>query len=481
MDDEADPSPYRPLSRLFWNEFFLAPEMIEEWDSCEPARRLGDAAGTQSRREALRATDAVDYQAVMALKRPVFEKMARCFFDQGDGARRRDYDDYVRDNPFVRDYAAFRAAEEGSGPTGGAGGKLGLAGGTRRNPGPAEWPGRAWSRAAQQYHLYCQWQMDRQLAALSGEGRPGLLFDLPLGVHPDGFDVKRWPGLFATGVSTGAPPDLFFASGQDWSTPPLDPQTDRRDGYSYFRACLRTLMRPASVLRIDHMMSFHRLFWIPEGVGPKDGAYVTYPAEELYAVLSRESHRQKTAVVGEDLGTVSNGVRASMRRHAVARTWVFLGSLRPRARTVAPEVPPGALVTLETHDMVPLAGFVHGDDIDTRVETGQLDPAGARREKAERHRLVDRLARLFCNAELGGVEAGGVEARAADEDRARSWAIFSGCLAYLAKSPAKTVLVNLEDLLLERMPQNVPGTGTERPNWRRKIATRLEELPRPKG
>ncbi len=212
------------------------------------------------------------------------------------------------------------------------------------------------------------------------------------------------------------------------------------------------------------MMSFHRLFWIPAGMEPKDGVYVTYPAEELYAVLSRESHRYQTAVVGEDLGTVPNGVRASMGRHAVARTWIFLGSLRPRAKIMTAEVPPGALVTLETHDMVPLAGFLHGDDIETRVETGQLDPEAAHRESAARRRLVARLARLF---------------GAPEDDPARAARpILAGSLAYLARSTAKIILVNLEDLLLERRPQNVPGTERERPNWRRKIAVCLEELPR---
>ena len=444
----ADPSPYRPLSRLFWNEFFLAPEGVAEWAECPPAQRMWGAAETQWRRAALRAGDLVDYRAVMAVKRPVLEELARCFFAQAGEARRQDYEGYLRDNAFARDYATFRAAEESGRPSGEAGRAAGQARG----------------QATEQYHLYCQWQTDRQLAGLSGKGRPGLLFDLPLGVHPGGFDVERWPGLFATGVSTGAPPDTFFAKGQDWDTPPLHPQADRRDGYPYFGASLRNLMRHASMLRIDHMMSFHRLFWIPAGMEPKEGAYVTYPAEELYAILSRESHRCQTAVVGEDLGTVPTGLRASMSRHAVGRTWIFLGSLRPRAQTMTPEVPPGALVTLETHDMVPLAGFLHGDDIETRVETGQLDSGGARRESAKRRRLVVRLARLFDAPE--------------DEPTRFASAILAGCLAYLARSAAQTVLVNLEDLLLERRPQNVPGTGSERPNWRRKMAAPLEELPR---
>jgi 4-alpha-glucanotransferase len=436
---DADPSPYRPHSRLFWNELFLAPEMTREWKGCEAARSLSDAADARCSREALRESDFVDYGAVMALKRPVIEELARCFFDRAGAASRRDYEGYLRAHPFALDYAAFRAAEE-----------AGAAG-------PCSSP------RSERYHLYCQWQMDRNLAALSGDGRPGLLFDLPLGVHPRGFDVRRWPGLFATGMTTGAPPDAFFTNGQDWRMPPLYPEADRRDGHAYFVACLQNLMGHASVLRIDHMMSFHRLFWIPEGGRPKDGAYVTYPAEELYAVLSRESHRFNTAIVGEDLGTVPNGVRASMGRHAVARTWIFLGTLHPRAGTLMAEVPRGAVVTMETHDMVPLAGFLQGDDIETRRQTGQLDSDGARREERDRRHLTGRLAALF-----GG----------SSDPVSSAQAILAGCLAFLGRSAARLVLVNLEDLLLERRPQNVPGTSCERPNWRRRMAVRVEQLPR---
>jgi 4-alpha-glucanotransferase len=212
------------------------------------------------------------------------------------------------------------------------------------------------------------------------------------------------------------------------------------------------------------MMSFHRLFWIPVGMEATDGVYVAYPAEELYAVLSCESHRSRTEVVGEDLGTVPAGVRASMNRHAVARTSIVLGSLRSRARNVMPEVPPGSLVTLETHDMVPLAGFLNGDDIEIRLETGQLGSDAARREHAERRRLVARLAGSF-------------DAQA-DDLALTARRILAGTIECMAQSAAKMVLVGLEDLLLERQPQNVPGTGDDRANWRRKISVCLEDLPR---
>ena len=156
------------------------------------------------------------------------------------------------------------------------------------------------------------------------------------------------------------------------------------------------------------------------------------------------------------------GVRAGMRRHGVARTSIFLGALRPRAKTLTADVPPGALVTLETHDMVPLAGFLQGDDIETRVETGQLDP---RRRAARSPSAAASWPVLPISSGL----------RRTIQNAQRT--ILAGCLAYLARSAAKIVLVNLEDLLLERRPQNVPGTSGEQANWRRKLAVSLEDLP----
>ena len=442
--DDADPSPYRPVSRLFWNESFLAPEQTAEWSRCAPLHPEWQAEGWLRRQEALRALDLVDHAGVMALKQPVLAGLSRCFFESADADRRRDFEEFLAVYPHARQYAAFRAAARGAEDLSG---------------GPALTPDEA-----VRYHLYCQWQMDRQLAGLCDGGRPGLLFDLPLGVHPLGFDARTWPELFASGMSTGAPPDPFFAAGQDWCTPPLQPFADRAGGYRYLSACLRTLMRHAAVVRIDHMMSFHRLFWIPEGADPKDGVYVTYPAEELYALLCCESQRTGTAVVGEDLGTVPPGVRADMRRHGVARTAVVLGGLKRRGPALMPEIPEGSVVTLETHDMVPLAGFLHGDDIEIRVETGQLDRDRPRSDAAARRRLVRRLAAAF--------------GATADDPGSAAPAVLTGCLAAMARSAARVVMVNLEDLLLERRPQNVPGTGAEMPNWRRKIAVPVEDLPR---
>jgi 4-alpha-glucanotransferase len=461
LDDPFEPAPYRPVSRLFWNEFYLAVEQVEEWDRCADARALWSAADTQALVRRLRAEPLVDYRAVMRLKRQVLEKLAGSFFSNPGSGRREAFACYLREHPLAVEYASFRARQEGQ-----------LA--------------EAAATAASKYHLYCQWQMEEQLTRLSG-----LFLDLPLGCHPQGFDPWRWPGLFAGGMSVGAPPDDFFAHGQDWTFSPFHPERIRENGHRYLVRCVRHHMRHARYLRIDHVMALHRLFWIPEGMEAADGVYVNYPAEEQYALLCLESQRNRTVVVGEDLGTVPPEVRPAMKRHGLLRTWVFQSELRPRAEETVPPVPADAVVTLNTHDMFPFAGFLQGDDIEARVETGQLDRVAARRACAARRRLVKRLGAFLAQSDAGKktsskslpasvdlvtiVSAVRVRDRGTSSNRDASAELMHLILSYLACSPVALVLVNLEDLLLETQPQNIPGTGAQWLNWRRKAKSSLEQ------
>ncbi len=456
-----DPTPYRPVSRLFWNEFYLAADKIEEWGGCSATRDLWANAGFRGEIQTLRTMPEVDYRAVMNLKRQVLQKLAHHFYAQGGPERRSAFEDYLARHPYAIEYASFRASQES-----------GCASDSMSSCRISDLSDAA------RYHLYCQWQMEEQIGGLSGsawsiEGAPAeqsgsphstLYLDLPLGVHPDGFDTRRWPELFATGISVGAPPDAFFAQGQCWAFPPLHPEKTRAQGHRYFARCLQHNMRHAGYLRIDHVMALHRLFWIPEESEPVDGVYVNYPADELYAVLCLESHRSQTVVVGEDLGTVPTVVRSTMKRHGVLRTWVLQAEIESwkedRVRPVE-RVPERSVATLNTHDMYPFAGFVGGDDIRARVEARQLDPALSDRERMKRRRLIARLTAFFSGAGPSGV--------CMSEDEPQLLLLLAQALEYLASSDADLVLVNLEDLLLETRPQNLPGTKADHPNWRRKI------------
>ena len=460
LDEPFDPSPYAPVSRLFWNEAFVDPTRVPEWDAAPEARALLESSTVQAELHRLRAAPEVDYRAAMRLKRRAIEAMADALADGGGGGARRDaLERFAETRPELEGYARFRAACE-----------------SRREPWPA-WPQRLrdgtlepgdYAETAYRYHRYAQWVADEQLAAACGESdghAPMLYLDLPLGVHPDGYDVWRDPDLFVRGAAAGAPPDTFFTGGQNWGFPPLHPPRMREAGYRYTRASLRHNLRHAGILRIDHVMSWHRTFWVPHGFDAPEGVYVRYRAQELYAVAALESHRRGALIVGEDLGTVPDEVRAAMRRHGVHRMYVAQYSLGTDEREPLGPAPADALASLNTHDMPPFAAFWEGLDLADRRALGWLDDAAAREEARERERQKQALVSFL--------RRHGDRTQTALDD-ARSVAV--ACLQHLASSPARVLIVNLEDLWGETEPQNVPGTGPERPNWRRKARHSFEEF-----
>src|SRR5262249_55173307 len=157
----------------------------------------------------------------------------------------------------------------------------------------------------EQYHLYAQWRIQSQLSSMADKAsRNGqlLYLDLPLGLHPEGYDIWRYRDLFVREAAGGAPPDPVFTKGQNWCFPPMHPEVSRLTHYEYTIAYLRNHLQNTRLLRIDHVMGLHRLFWIPRGFTGDKGVYVRYPAHEMYAILSLESHRHKAGVVGENLG-----------------------------------------------------------------------------------------------------------------------------------------------------------------------------------
>ena len=321
-----------------------------------------------------------------------------------------------------------------------------------------------YAQDAKRYHLYVQWIADTQLTAASTDGAgAGMYLDLPLGVHVHGYDVWREREAFAVGAAGGCPPDTVFPKGQNWGFVPMHPQGIRRQGYRYVRDYLRHQLRLATVLRIDHMPSFHRVFWIPPGMDPGDGCYVRYPAQELYAVFSLESHRSKTMLVGEDLGTVPPEVPEAMARHNFHRMHVIQYELKPDPGMALPEPPASSVASINTHDMPPFFGFWQATDVDERLDCGLISMEQREEQDQARQALGEALVRFL--ASMGIVE-----------QQASIHEVYQACLAHLGDSPARMVLVNLEDLWQESQSQNVPSTCDESLNWRRKARYSVDEF-----
>lgn len=434
LDEPFAPSPYEPVSRLFWNEFYLAVDQVPELKESPGARELIESPDFQQEIKKLRDAPLVDYRRIMTVKRRVLEHCAKTCF-AGISGRQDELRRWAAGNSAVHDYARFRAALE------------------KQRAVWTEWPERMrngilregdYDPEAERYHLYVQWAAREQFRDLSARARQrgqGLYLDFPLGVHGAGYDVWRERPAFALEVSTGAPPDSFFTGGQDWGFPPLHPERIREQGYRYYIACVRHHLRYAAALRIDHVMGLHRLYWIPKGLPAGEGVYVRYRAEEFYAILSLESHRHRAVIVGEDLGTVPGCVRADMARHKLQRMYVLPFEIPGKRQGALNPVPANALACLNTHDMPPFAAFwLKG------------------KKSAGRARLPIYLYKR------GWLKVPTMNVKE----------VLRACLFHLAGSPARFLMVNLEDLWLETSAQNVPGTTSEHPNWQRKVRYPLE-------
>jgi 4-alpha-glucanotransferase len=435
LDKPFEPSPYSPVSRMFWNEFYV-----------DPARSPEFPIGSTDRRKPAEKP-LVDYRRLMAHKRRVLETMAQSLLSLS-GRRRDQFERFKQTNPAVEDYARFRAVTE------------------RQEKGWRTWSPRLrrgdirpgdYEADTLHYHLYAQWLIQEQMEHLSVRTRRSgclLYLDLPAGLHADGYDTWRHQDLFVKGMSVGAPPDPMFTSGQDWSFPPMNPHAMRTSGHAYTIAMIRNHLRFARLLRIDHVMGLHRLFWIPEGMPGTQGLYVRYPSEEIYAVLSVESHRSDAGIVGENLGLVPPEVNEALTRHNIRQLYIVQSELSVESRKKPLQRPnEGVVASLNTHDMAPFQSFVDGKDIDDRLSLKFLDRKTAAKERKTRDRLRKSLRKFLKRKN-----------------------VFQGCVEFLGRSEASVVLVNLEDLWNETQPQNVPATTKERPNWRRRLRYSIEQM-----
>ena len=446
QDLPVDPSPYAPASRLFWDDRYADLAAAPGYAAARAAGELEALDGLSAHRD----DEFVPWDVLSKARDRTLAALAARFF-AGGGERADAFQRFLVERPRAGDFARFLAAGEVWGRD------------WRAWPEPARsgrLAGELLDERRVRRHLFGQWLMSVQLAKLGAKDRTAALYlDVPLGSHPDGYDVWRRRHLFAGGVAAGAPPDDFFRGGQNWGLPPLHPERIREDGFAYFAATLRHAMRPAGLVRIDHVMQLHRLFWIPAGAAAADGVYVRYPADELGGVVALESHRAACEVAGEDLGTVPDAVRELMDRRGIRRTGVLGFALEELASDAGKmNVPAGSVASTGTHDMVPLAGLRDAVDIDEREALGHLDGEEAAALRARRLAAFRRLDDRF-----GGAASAGI---APDP-------LLAPLLAGLGASAAGLVVVPLDDLYGVRDPQNVPGTGAERPNWRRRLPAPL--------
>lgn len=485
----AHASPYSPSSRQQLNVLYIDVDAVDELAPCEPAQRLLRSPEFQARLAGLRDTPLVDYVGVAAAKFEVLELLFAHFREQhlsADGASARDEagrlflvfvaergDALYRHALFEALQAHFHAADPfiwgwPAWPS------------AYRDPAAAEVRAFAVQHAQRvQYHLYLQWLAASQLARASDYCRTlgmgvGLYFDLAVSADRAGSDVWSERACFAANASVGAPPDEFNLNGQGWGLPPLRPDRLRTSHYRFFIDTLRANMRGAGALRIDHVMGLMRLFWIPPGQTARAGTYVSYALDEMLAIVALESQRNRCMVIGEDLGTVADEMRAALAQFDVFSYRLLYFEREPSGDFKAPaNYPVNALVAVSTHDLATLAGWWSGQDLCLRQQLG-LFPNPQLLEQQLLARAQDRVRLLLAlrGADLMADED--VVVAAPRQDLQASTAI--AIQAFLAATPSALMLVQLEDALGLAEQVNVPGTTGEHPNWRRKLPLELQAL-----
>jgi 4-alpha-glucanotransferase len=448
------PSPYLATTRMFTSPLYLRVEDIEEYRQLAAVDLSAIEVLARPLRERSTTADLIDRDAVWRAKRTALELVSKVALSP---QRRAQFDAYRAERGLeLQHWSAWCALAEEHGsdwrswPARYSSPVQGLAA-VRARP---ELQDRA------TFHSWLQWQCDQQLARAQRRARQagmqhGIIHDLAVGVQAGGADAWAHPQLLVAGVSVGAPPDSFNQLGQDWGMPPWHPQQLAAAGYRPLADLFGASLRHAGGLRVDHVMGLTRLWWVPAGRRPDQGAYVSYDHEASVAALAGRAAQAGAIAIGEDLGTVDPWVRSHLADHHILGTMMLWFASQPDGTPLPPESWRRAcMATVGTHDVPPVAGFVTGDQVTVRAELGLLSKP-LERERAESRLTLDRWRAALVGQGLlppGGPPPGPAE--------------FTVALyGYLSKTPSLLAGVSLADAVGDVRTQNIPGTSTEYPNW----------------
>ncbi|MEW2619276.1 4-alpha-glucanotransferase [Streptomyces sp. NPDC048106] len=462
----ADHSPYWPSSRLFPDPVHLRVDALPEYAALTgPDRAAARELHERAERLRTRVLDGealIDRDAVWELKRAALRLLHRV---PPTSERLHAYRDFTaREGQELTDFATARALAEAHGPDWRT-----WPAALRHPASPAVRQERERLAGEVEFHRWLAWLVDGQLADAQAAAEEagmaiGVVHDLAVGVHPGGAEAWALQDCLATGVAAGAPPDAFSAQGQNWQIPPWRPDTLARTGYAPYAALLRRVFRHAGAVRVDHVMGLFRLWWIPEGAGIAEGTYVRYDREAMLGVLALEALRAGVHVIGEDLGTVENGVRDELAARGVLGTSVLW--LTRETTSFGEEDPAGAIVpahrwrrqclaTLTTHDLPSTASWLTGDHVELRHRHGLLPGSLAEERKAAdelRGTWLDEAARAGC---------------APGDDLPGQ---LTALHRYLARTPSVLLAAWLPDVVGDLRSPNLPGTSDAQPNWQQPVA-----------
>lgn len=476
-------SPYSPISRLYKNFVYLDIEGIPEVQESDDIREYLKKETFRKKIRKLRNLDRLDYEKTSQLKAQILRRAFEIFHKvhykrntkRGNGFRK-----YILDEgEGVETFATFLALWNFF---------------KKKNDVYSwqEWPaeyhdpkGDAVAAFKEEhakevlYYIYVQWLIDDQLRKISTHCKKvgmkiGLYYDLAVGAVAGGSDAWNYQEIIGA-ADVGAPPDDFNPCGQNWGFPPMVPDHLKASGYELFIETIRKNMKYGGALRIDHALGLYRLFWIPAGMSPDNGAYLLQPAEDLLRIIALESQRNKTIVIAEDLGTIDDTFREMLQSFNMLSYRLFYFERNyPDPSFKAPEqYPATALCAITTHDLPTIYGYWAGRDIEVKKQIGiYADEEAWRSDVVARERDKRLILSALKSQQL-------IPDDFLEDPQNIPHMTHELCIAiyrYLAKSPCKLLLVSLDDIIGTLNQQNLPGTVDSHPNWVQKTPYSLEDI-----
>ena len=456
----VEPSPYLPTTRRFFNPLYIRVEDIPEFAYLPEAAHADAVTAASAFSAANRSAEQLDRDSTFAAKLPVLETVYRV----------------PRSLSREQQFAAF-CSLEGKGLEDFA---LWCALAEQFPEGAPEWkqatgPDSAFAQEQRErlaerigFFKWLQFICDEQLEAVQRAAQKagmdiGVVHDLAVGVHPSGADAWMLRDVLAPGVSVGAPPDMFNQRGQDWSQPPWHPGHLAESGYAAYRNMLRTILRHAGGIRVDHILGLFRLWWIPAGSTPGEGAYVNYDHEALIGILALEAQRTGAVVIGEDLGVFEPWVQDYLGERGVLGTSILWFEQTEDGPRPPEDYRLGALTSVNTHDLPPTAGYLAGEHVDLRESLGLLNRPVEEEREADAQAQEEVLELVRSRGLLGEPDA---DQRAGSMSGSAVQETVEALYAFIAQTPSVLLGVALADAVGEKRTQNQPGTADEYPNWR---------------
>jgi 4-alpha-glucanotransferase len=471
----ADPdrcSPYEPSSRQHLNPLYIAVDQVPGFASNRELER---------ELERLRQSDLVDYIGVARTKLGALRDLWSAWRQGGVSDKAHDPADFdafvARGGDSLRLHALFEClsfamVERGAG-----------AGWQRW---PAEFQ-RVDSAAVTdferehpddvRFHMWLQWLAHRQLMQAADQARKaglriGLYLDLAVGEAVDGSATWSEPDVYISKATIGNPPDPFAVDGQDWHLAGYLPSKIAAGDMSPYRRMVRTAMRYAGAIRIDHAPAIRRLFLVPLGDRPERGAYVRYPEDRLLQILAETSAEHRCLVIGEALGMIPEGLQEDLAAAGILSYRIFSYEQDEKGFRPADAYPVRALACISTHDHQTLAGWWRGADIQDRCEHG-IVPADLTEEHLKHRKRERRYLKAAFKAAGLDLPPRLTAARASEETQKD---LTVGAYRFIARTPSLLTAVRLADLTNEKKPTNIPGTSDSYPNWKPKLSVLLEDL-----